>query len=153
MYICIYIYIYIYIYISLHIHIYIYIYIYIYYGTDKIKLNSYMLVWFSCVSNRQAYIMFVLPKKIIKLQHYYFSLTFLNKCFFKYLHLLKSSDLLFNIFPSLIKLIIDSFSVKHNVRKSGLGLPYTFSITVHLTEKQILLRFNCQMYFANSVLF
>ena len=35
--------------------------------------------------------MFILPKKIklvlIKLQHYYFSLTFLNKCFFKCLYL------------------------------------------------------------------
>ena len=42
-----------------------YIYIYnIYYGTGKIKLNCYRLIWISCVSNRQAYTMFVSPKKI-----------------------------------------------------------------------------------------
>ena len=43
---------------------YIYIYIYIHYGTSKIKLNCYMLLGVSCVSNRQAYIRFILPKKI-----------------------------------------------------------------------------------------
>ena len=68
--------------------------------------------------------MFILPKKI-KLQHYYFSSTFLNKCFFKCLHLLKSSDLLFNIFPTLIKLIIDNFSGKHNLQKL-IGTPIHF---------------------------
>ena len=53
---------------NIYIYIYIYyIYIYIFtmsYGTDKIKLNCYMLLWISCVSNRQAYIMFILPKRI-----------------------------------------------------------------------------------------
>ena len=34
-----------------------------YYGKGKIKLNSYMLLSVSFVSNRQAYIMFILPKK------------------------------------------------------------------------------------------
>ena len=131
-----------------------------YYGMGKIKFNCYMLLWVSCISNRQAYIMCILPNKIkwrccytLKLQHYYFSLAFFNKCFFKCLHLLKSSDLLFNIFPSLLKLIIDSVSVKHNLHKGGLRLPYTFVIIAHLTEKLILSHFSCQMYFANSKLF
>ena len=47
----------------MHIYIYKYIYIYICYGTGKIKLNSYMLLWISCLSNCQVYIMFTLPKK------------------------------------------------------------------------------------------
>ena len=45
------------------------------------------------------------------------------------MHLHKSSDLSFNIFPALIKLIIHAFPVKHNLHKSGLRLPYTFVIT------------------------
>ena len=53
------------------------------------------------------------------------------------LHQLKRYDLLFNLSPSLIKLIIHSFSLKHNLHKSGFGLPYTFVIAVHLTEKLI----------------
>ena len=69
------------------------------------------------------------------------------------MHPVKSSDFLFNIFPSFIKLIIDSFSVKSNLHKSGLGLPYTFVIINHLTEKLILSRFSCQVYFVNAVLF
>ena len=58
---------------------------------------------------------------------------------------------LFNISSSLITLIIHSFSVKHNLHKSGLGL--TFVIIIHLTEKMMLSCFSCRMYFANSVLF
>ena len=101
-----------------------------------------------------------LPKKVkqswcqtIKLQLYYFFLTFLNNCLSKCLHLLRSTDFSFNIFSSLIKLIIHSFSVKHNLQKSGLGLLCTFVIILHLTEKLISLRFSCQIYFVNSALF
>ena len=64
-----------------------------------------------------------------------------------------SSDFLFKIFSSLIKLIIYSFSVKNNLDRSGSGLSYTFVIIVHLTEKPMLSGFSCQIYFANSVLF
>ena len=32
----------------------------LYNGMGKIKLSCYMLLWVSCISNRQAYIMFVL---------------------------------------------------------------------------------------------
>ena len=38
---------------------------YIYYGTGKMKLNYYMLLWVSCVSNCQVYIMFVLKNKLV----------------------------------------------------------------------------------------
>ena len=69
------------------------------------------------------------------------------------MHLLKNSDLSLKLFPLFIKLIIYSYSVKHNLLKSGLGLQYTFVIIVHITEKLILSRFSCQMCFANSVLF
>lgn len=31
---------------------------------DKVKLNCYMLLRVSCISNHQTYIMFILPKKI-----------------------------------------------------------------------------------------
>ena len=31
----------------------------LHYGTGKMNLNSYMLLWVACVSNRQAYIMFI----------------------------------------------------------------------------------------------
>ena len=46
-----------------------------------------------------------------------------------------SSSFLFSILSSLMKLIIHKFSVKHNLHKSGLWLPYTFLVNVHLTEK------------------
>ena len=56
---------YIYIIYNIYIYIYIlYIYIYTHYGIGKTKLNSYMLLRVSCISNRQAYIMFILSKKI-----------------------------------------------------------------------------------------
>ena len=87
------------------------------------------------------------------MQLYYSFLTFLNKCSFKCLHLVISFDFLFNIFLSLIKLIIHSFYVIHNLHKSGCKLPCTLAIIVHLTEKLMLWRFSCQIYFANSVLF
>lgn len=39
-------------------------YIYRVLTADKVKLNCYMLLRVSCISNHQTYIMFILPKKI-----------------------------------------------------------------------------------------
>ena len=41
----------------------------IYYDKDKIKLSCYMLLEVSYVRNHQAYIMFILPKKIKQNSH------------------------------------------------------------------------------------
>ena len=83
----------------------------------------------------------VLNNKITTLPVFQFFLTFFIKGFLKCLHLLISSNLLFNFFRSLVKLIIHSFPVKHNLHKSGLVLPYIFVIIVHLTEKADVIRF------------
>ena len=84
---------------------------------------------------------------------YYQIFALAKKNFFKCLHLLISSDFLFRRYLLLINLIIYSFSVKHDLQIIGLGFPCTFNAVEYLMAKLMLLRFNCQIYLGNFVLF
>ena len=84
---------------------------------------------------------------------YYQIFALAKKNFFKCLHLFISSDFLFRRYLLLINLIIYSFSVKHDLQIIGLGFPCTFNAVEYLMAKLMLLRFNCQIYLGNFVLF
>ena len=58
-------------------------------------------------------------------------ITCFNRNLLKCLHLLISSDFLFNILLSLMWLIMQSFSFRHNFDIAELALPETLSTTFH----------------------
>ena len=63
------------------------------------------------------------------------------------------SDFLFRRSLLIINLIIYSFSVRHNWQVIELVFQSTFNAIEYLMVKMMLLRFNCQLYLANSMLF
>ena len=95
----------------------------------------------------------MIQKKSMYKKKYYQIFALAKKNFFKCLHLFISSDFLFRRYLLLINLIIYSFSVKHDLQIIGLGFPCTFNAIEYLMVKLMLLRFNCQIYLGNFVLF
>ena len=125
-----------------------------------------MQLWVSCKSNhlisflsknKQNYLLCLEEKyKIqlrIKQRFTVFPLHVLIRTFLKCLHLVISSDFLFNMLLSLMWLITQSFSVKHNLQIVELALPWTLSTTFHWLLYLIRLLFKFQIYFVNSILY
>ena len=95
--------------------------------------------------NRQSIVSF--------LQRFLFKLF--NNNLFLCMHVLTNSDFLFNNWSLSVDLIINSFSVKHNLQQSILVALLTIAAISHVIFGIILRSFNCQMYLDNynSVLF
>ena len=118
------------------------------------KFSYSALLQVSCDSNLKAYTMFIyLKRKMQYLNKYYLFFTFADKNLFKCLHLLINSDFSFRRSSLLRNLIIHSFSAMHKGQIIELGFPFTFDAIEYLMEKLMLLRFNCQIYLANSMQF
>ena len=136
---------------------------YIYSKPDKTQI--FMQLWVSCESNHQVYFYIKINKNIFKSLKYKYKITnayktkvhcFFFTCFnknlFKCLQLLISFDFLFNTLLSLMWLIIQNFSVKHNLHIAELALPQTLWTTFHWIF-YLTLFFKFQMYFVNYVLY
>ena len=87
-----------------------------------------------------------------KTKVYYFFFTCFNENLFKCLNLLISSDFLLNMLLSLMWLVIQCVSVKHNSHIAELGLPLTL---INSFPLNIVLNifFKFQTNFVNSVLY
>ena len=82
-----------------------------------------------------------------------FLFTLYNNNLFWCMHLLTSSDLLFNKFKSSRNSTKKTFSVKHNVQWFGELLLLTFSTILHLTMSSVPRLFKLKIYFKSLVHF
>ena len=118
-----------------------------------------MLLQVSCWRNLQAYVLlFSKKQKARKFKHYqknylsgilYFMFTISN--LFSCLHLLINSDRLLSNISWFENLIINNFSIKHNLQKLCLGFPQTFPAIFHVIIGTLLFRFSSHTYFDSSV--
>ena len=129
-----------------------------------------MLLRVSCCCIHQAlficifseFFLNINKKKILKLNTKYsykhqsilsFNFALHNNNLFSCLHLLTSSDLLFNKFQSPRNLMIENFSVKHDLLQFGETLLLTLFPLLQLTIGAIHWFFNCGIYFESSLHF
>ena len=123
------------------------------YISRKLKTYATNNYQFHAWHNHQVYISIYLNNKNTDILENVTKPTYKYHFTRKDLHVLTNSDFLFNNWLLSNYLIINSFSVRHNLQQSILAAHLTTAAISHEILGVMFKSFNCQMYLDNSVLF